>query len=69
MLDNWGGEVLPNDMMTLLYRDVFYGNHLVDIRDLAALMGLKVVEEGQARGPFEVRSVIGEGTAWTAGDS
>jgi hypothetical protein len=46
MLDNWGSEVLPNDMMTLLHRVVFYGDHLRDVTDLAALMGLQVVEEG-----------------------
>jgi len=46
MLDNWGSEVLPNDMMTLLHRVVFYGNHLRDVTDLAALMGLQVVQEG-----------------------
>jgi hypothetical protein len=33
-------------MMTLLHRVVFYGNHLESMKDLAALMGLKVVEEG-----------------------
>ena len=46
MLDNWGSEVLSNDMMTLLHRVVFYGNHLRDVTDLAPLMGLNVVEEG-----------------------
>jgi len=46
MYANWGAGVLPNDMMTLLHRVVFYGNRLEDVRDLSALMGLKVVEEG-----------------------
>ena len=46
MVDNWGSEVLPNDMMTLLHRVVFYGNHVRDITDLASLMGLQVVQEG-----------------------
>ena len=46
MFANWGGGILPNDMMTLLHRVVFYGDHLQDVRDLAMLMGLKVVEEG-----------------------
>ena len=46
MFANWGGGVLPNDMMTLLHRVVFYGNHLQDVRDLGTLMGLRVVEEG-----------------------
>ena len=46
MYQDWGGKVLPNDMMTLLHRVVFYGNHLQDVRDLSLLMGIKVVEEG-----------------------
>jgi len=46
MFANWGGGVLPNDMMTLLHRVVFYGNRLQDARDIATLMGMKVVEEG-----------------------
>ncbi len=46
MFANWGGGVLPNDMMTLLHRVVFYGNHLRDLADLAPLLGLKLVEEG-----------------------
>ncbi len=45
MVKNWGGGVLGNDMMTLLHRVVFYGNHIGCMRDLAPLMGLKVVEE------------------------
>ncbi|HUT37153.1 MAG TPA: hypothetical protein VNE39_26970 [Planctomycetota bacterium] len=46
MFANWGGGVLPNDMMTLLHRVVFYGDRRRDIADLALLMGIKVVEEG-----------------------
>ena len=46
MSHNWGGGVLPADMMTLLHRVVFYGNHTESVRELAALMGLKVVTEG-----------------------
>jgi hypothetical protein len=46
MLANWGGGVLKDDMMTLLHRVVFYGDHLQNVRHLAVLMGLKVVEEG-----------------------
>jgi hypothetical protein len=46
MLGNWGGGVLDGDMMTLLHRVVFYGNHIESVRDLAALMGQKVVMEG-----------------------
>ncbi len=47
MFHNWGGGLLDNaNMMTLLHRVVFYGNHVESIEDLAALMGLKVVMEG-----------------------
>ena len=46
MAHNWGGGVLKSGMMTLLHRVVFYGNHLASMKDLAALMGLKVVQEG-----------------------
>jgi L-fucose isomerase-like protein len=46
MARNWGGDVLPDDMMTLLHRVVFYGNHLESTKDLAALLGMKVVQEG-----------------------
>ena len=45
MARNWGGGILNDDMMTLLHRVVFYGNHIESVRDLAPLMGLKVVEE------------------------
>ena len=46
MAHNWGSGILGNDMMTLLHRVVFYGNHVESVRDLSTLMGLKVVEEG-----------------------
>ncbi|MCY2950403.1 MAG: hypothetical protein NTU53_00270, partial [Planctomycetota bacterium] len=46
MLRNWGGGVLTGDMMTLLHRVVFYGDRLNAARDLAQLMGLKLVMEG-----------------------
>jgi hypothetical protein len=46
MAHNWGSGVLSNDMMTLLHRVVFYGNHLESVKDLAPLMQLKIVEEG-----------------------
>ena len=45
MARNWC-SALEGDMMTLLHRVVFYGNHMESMRDLALLMGLKVVEEG-----------------------
>jgi hypothetical protein len=46
MAQNWGGGMLGNDMMTLLHRVVFFGNHLQNVRDMAPLMGLNVMEEG-----------------------
>ena len=46
MFLNWGGGVLEGGVMTLLHRVVFYGNHMQAIRDLATLMGIKVVVEG-----------------------
>ncbi len=45
MARNWGGGLPDGDMMTLLHRVVFYGNHIKCMRDLTPLMGLKVVEE------------------------
>lgn len=45
MFLNWGGGVLEGDVMTLLHRVVFYGDHLQSIRDLGVLMGFRVVEE------------------------
>jgi hypothetical protein len=47
MLSNWGSGVLDKtDMMTMLHRVVFYGNHVENVEHLAQLMGLKVVMEG-----------------------
>ena len=46
MVRNWGGGVLEGDMMTLLHRVVFYGDHLQDARHLADLMKMRIVEEG-----------------------
>jgi len=46
MAQNWAAAIPGSDMMTLLHRVVFYGNHLQSVKDLAILMGLKVVEEG-----------------------
>jgi hypothetical protein len=45
MAHNWGSGVLPDDMMTLLHRVVFYGDHLDSMKDLAALIGLTIVQE------------------------
>ncbi|NQT15107.1 MAG: hypothetical protein HQ582_20285 [Planctomycetes bacterium] len=47
---NWGGDVLPDDMMTLLHRVLFYGDHVDSLRDMAHLMGLKVLLEGKEMG-------------------
>jgi len=46
MLARWGGGVLGDDMMTLLHRVVFYGDHRPGARDLAGLLGLDLIEEG-----------------------
>ncbi len=46
MFRNWGGGVLQGDMMTLLHRVVFYGNLVEDVKDMAVLMGQRVVMEG-----------------------
>jgi len=46
MVRNWGGGVLEGDMMTLLHRVVFYGDHRDSARHLADLMKMRVVEEG-----------------------
>jgi len=46
MFHNWGAGILKGGTMALLHRDVFYGDHLQDIKSLGVLMGFKVVEEG-----------------------
>mgnify|MGYP000210642265 CR=1 FL=1 len=47
MLANWGSGVLDRaDMMTMLHRVVFYGNHVENVRHLAQLMGVKTIMEG-----------------------
>jgi hypothetical protein len=47
MLANWGSGILERtDMMTLLHRVVFYGNHVDNVRDLGYLLGVRVVMEG-----------------------
>jgi hypothetical protein len=43
---NWGADVIQGDTMTLLHRDVFYGDHTKAMQDLGDLMGFKVIEEG-----------------------
>ena len=44
---HWGGGVLPDGMMALLHRVLFYGDHVHNVRDMAHLMGLKVLLEGK----------------------
>ncbi len=46
MFHNWGAGILKGGTMALLHRDVFYGDHLQDIKNLGVLMGFNVVEEG-----------------------
>jgi hypothetical protein len=47
MLSNWGSGVLERtDMMTMLHRVVFYGNHVENVRHLAQLTGVKTIMEG-----------------------
>ncbi|MCL5097149.1 MAG: hypothetical protein M1608_06420, partial [Candidatus Omnitrophica bacterium] len=48
MFLNWGAGAIQGDVMTLLHRVVFYGDYMQPVRNLADLMGLKVVEEGAA---------------------
>jgi hypothetical protein len=43
---NWGADVIKGDVMTLLHRDVFYGEYIKPMQDLGQLMGFKVIEEG-----------------------
>jgi len=45
MLDNWGCGITKGGWVQHLHRVVFYGNHLQNIKHLATLTGLKVVEE------------------------
>jgi len=45
MFHNWGMEALGQDVMTLLHRAVFFGDHMQDMKHLGVLMGINVVEE------------------------
>lgn len=47
LFQKWGGGVMPNDMMTLLHRVVYYGDLADSLQDLARLMKLKVLWEGK----------------------
>ena len=47
MLANWGSGVLEQtDMMTMLHRVVFYGNHVENVHHVAQLLGVKPLMEG-----------------------
>jgi len=46
MAANWSSVLETEDAMTLLHRVVFYGDQMANLRHLANLMGMKVVEEG-----------------------
>ena len=49
LLENWGGGALgasDKDYYASLHRVAYYGDHTRSIRQLAQLMGLKVVKEG-----------------------
>ena len=46
MFHNWGADILKGGTMALLHRAVFYGDYMDDMRNLSALMGFNVVEEG-----------------------
>ena len=46
MVRNWGGGVLEGDMMTLLHRVVFYGDHVQTAGHLADLLQIRLLEEG-----------------------
>lgn len=46
MAANWSSVLETEAAMTLLHRVVFYGDHMENVRHLANLMDLKVVQEG-----------------------
>ena len=49
MFHNWGAGIIKGGkgaIMTLLHRDVFYGDHMQDIKNLGVLMGFNIVVEG-----------------------
>ena len=53
VFEKWGAGVLPDDMMTLLHRVLFYGDHTDNVKDMAHLMGLDVLIEGKDMGRRE----------------
>jgi hypothetical protein len=46
MAANWSSALETEDAMTLLHRVVVYGDHMENLRHLARLMDMKVIEEG-----------------------
>jgi hypothetical protein len=49
LFHNWGAGIIKGGkgaIMTLLHRDLFYGDHMQNIKNLGVLMGFNVVEEG-----------------------
>jgi L-fucose isomerase-like protein len=46
MAANWSRDLETEDAMTLLHRVVIYGDHLQDVKHLARLTGMNVIEEG-----------------------
>ena len=46
MAANWSSVLETEDAMTLLHRVVFYGDQMENVRHLARLMDMKVIEEG-----------------------
>jgi hypothetical protein len=43
---NWSTGIESNDMMTLLHRVVFYGDHTPNLQHLGDLMGFRIIREG-----------------------
>ncbi len=43
----WGEDVIRGDVMTLLHRVVFYGDYTEQLKELAALMKFRLIEEGK----------------------
>lgn len=46
MAAGWSSALETDDAMTLLHRVVFYGDHMQNVRHLADLMGMNVIQEG-----------------------
>lgn len=46
MAANWSRDLATEDAMTLLHRVVVYGDRMANVRHMARLMGMNVIEEG-----------------------